>query len=75
MTNEFDGVTQIVFDPKGGDGKRAYITGDTWLVNWGIDPIAHPNLLVIGMGFLAGYAALFLVTAYLLLAVHQRYVK
>jgi hypothetical protein len=75
MLNEFEGVSHILFNPSASGGGATIITGVEWLLNWGIDPVRHANLLVNGIGFLAGYTALFLVVAYVVLSWFQRYVK
>jgi hypothetical protein len=75
MLNEFNGVTHILFNPSASGGGATIITGVEWLLNWGIDPLTHANLLVTGIAVLAGYTVLFMVLAYFVLSWFQRYVK
>ena len=75
MVNEFEGLTDILFDPKATGGGTTIITGDEWLINFGIDPVTNKNLLVQGIGALSAYTVGLLATAFIILAWLQRYVK
>jgi hypothetical protein len=77
MINEFHGVRNINFNPQtqAGPSTAVVITGDTWLINWGIDILTDKGLLTKCAAALVAYIVILLVLAYVLLAFYQRYVK
>jgi hypothetical protein len=77
MVNEFRDVPAILFNPKnedGSEGKVSIITGLLWLLDLGIDPVAHSHLMAQGLAVMAGVTLALLVLAYAVLA-RSRYLK
>jgi hypothetical protein len=77
MINEFHGVRNINFNPQtqAGPSTAVVITGDTWLINWGINILNDKDLLMKCAAALVVYIVILLLLAYALLAYYQRYVK
>ena len=48
MVNEFHGDSELQFNPSHSplNGHSALISGDTWLVNVGMDIVSSPNMLL-----------------------------
>ena len=66
QVNEFDGYTELQFNPSHSSlgQKSAIISGQTWLVNVGMDVYAHPHLLIRDVLILSGACALFWMSGY-----------
>ena len=78
MINEFRGVTEINFNPESGSTgatSSVSITGEAWLLNWGMDVSAHPHLMADAVGALVAFTGGLLVVAFVLMHTLTRYVK
>jgi hypothetical protein len=75
MINEFHGLSEIYFNPtssSSGLSSSVVITGDTWLVNWGINPNTHPHLLTDSAAALVAFSVGFVCLTYAALALSLR---
>lgn len=73
MVNEFQGLTNLEFNPKG--GLSVPITGNAWLDNFGIDVFSNKHIFEEGIYIMTGIAAVLLLSTFVILSVFQAYVK
>ena len=73
MVNEFEGLQNLQFNAKG--AAPIYITGNTWLVNFDVNVLAHRHLVGDGVGALLAYGVGCFLATYVALAFVQKHVK